>query len=86
MKASFYTNVFPVEQIEEAIALLAEMSYDGLELWDQYLASVDIRCLADLIKENGITVVQLCPYFDFVSGPAEGEKTLKIAQNRSSLR
>lgn len=80
MKTSFCTNVFRHQDMDAAVVRLAQMGYDGLEFWDQYLVQADIDGLSSLLRRNGIAVSQLCPYFDFVSGRERWEETLKVAE------
>ena len=51
MKASFCTNVFgnTQEAIGQAIPKLAQMGYDGLEFWEQYLSNADLKWLKEIM-------------------------------------
>ena len=63
MRASFCTNVFGNTQqaMEQAIPKLAQMGYDGLEFWEQYLSSADLKWLKGLMDANHLEIVQICP-------------------------
>ena len=82
MKAAFCTNVFgnTKEAMAEAIPRLAEMGYDGLEFWEQYLAEADLSWLRDFMDAHKLEIVQICPYFDFTEGKAKWDESLKIAE------
>ena len=85
MKISFCTNIFRDEDIAEAIKRLAQLGYDGLEFWDQYLQKADIPWLVEHLQANKIAVSQLCPYFDFTGGKERWEESIKIAEKYISL-
>ena len=69
MKASFCTNAFGNTQqdIQQAIPKLAQMGYDGLEFWEQYLPGADLKWLKGIMDAHHLEIVQICPYFDFTT-------------------
>ncbi|MCZ6680113.1 MAG: TIM barrel protein, partial [Candidatus Poribacteria bacterium] len=82
MKASFCTNAFgnTQEAIEEAIPQLAEMGYDGLEFWEQYLSGADLKWLKGFVDEHQLEIVQICPYFDFTTSAETWERSIRDAE------
>ena len=78
MKASFCTNAFGNTQqaIEEAIPKLAQMGYDGLEFWEQYLPNADLKWLKGIMDTHHLEIVQICPYFDFTTSSETWEQSI----------
>ena len=69
MKSSFCTNAFGNDQAdqEKAIPYLAELGYDGIELWQQYLCNADLGWVRSIADGHDLEIVQICPYFDFTT-------------------
>ena len=65
MKASFCTNAFGNTQqdIEQAIPALAQMGYDGLEFWEQYLPSADLKWLKGIMDAHHLEISPDLPIF-----------------------
>ena len=82
MKASFCTLVFGDTQADmaEAIPRLAKMGYHGLEFWDQYLCTADLGWLKETMDEHDLRIVQICPYFDFMTGEEAYRKSIMDAR------
>jgi sugar phosphate isomerase/epimerase len=82
MKASFCANAFghTQEDIEEAIPRLAELGYDGLELWEQYLKEADLGWVKAITDEHDLEIVQICPYFDFTTSLETWDKSIRDAE------
>lgn len=80
MKAGFCTNVFKSDEMEYAIRRLAELGYDGLEFWQQYLDNVDIKWLKDLMDELKLETAQVCPYFNFTGTEEEWKESINLAK------
>lgn len=57
--------------MEYAIKRLAELEYDGLEFWQQYLDNIDIKWLKNFMDELGLETAQVCPYFNFTGTEEE---------------
>jgi sugar phosphate isomerase/epimerase len=41
MKTAFCTNIFPHDEIPEALQRLKDIGYDGVEFWQDYLESTN---------------------------------------------
>ena len=82
MKASFCTNAFGNTQqaIEQAIPKLAQMGYDGLEFWEQYLPNADLKWLKEIMDAHRLEIVQICPYFDFTTSSETWEQSIRDAE------
>ncbi len=80
IKSSFCTNVMPKANIPEAISILANLGYDGVELWDNFLMSSDVQWLKNYLLEKRIRCSQICPYFDFTGGKEKWNESIKIAE------
>ena len=77
MKTAFCA-IFKPEEMENAIGQLAELGYEGLEFWDQYLSQIDARWLKTILDDNHIEVAQVCPYFNFTSGEEKWKESMQI--------
>lgn len=64
---------------EAGLARLREYGFDGIELWPRYLEEWGVARWKTALDAIGMCCVQLCPYFDFVSGEA------KLAASRRML-
>ncbi len=60
------------------MARLREYGFDGVELWPQALDQFGVERWADALREQGMRCLQLCPYFNFVAGPVEFDRTREI--------
>jgi len=58
------TDVAP----EEGLQRVRAAGFDGIELWPDDLRRFGAQRWAGLLQNAGLRCVQLCPYFDFVSG------------------
>ena len=82
MKSSFCTNAFGNTQAdqEKAIPYLAELGYDGIELWQQYLCHADLGWVRSVTAEHDLRIVQICPYFDFTTSQATWDRSIRDAE------
>ncbi len=82
MKSAFCTNAFGNTQAdqEEAIPYLAELGYDGIELWQQYLCHADLGWVRSITADHGLEIVQICPYFDFTTSRATWDRSILDAE------
>ena len=82
MKAAFCTKWIAdtQEEMERAIPVLAEMGYDGLEFWEQYLSSADLGWLKKTMDSLGLEIVQICPYFDFTTSSQTWDQSIRDAE------
>ena len=82
MKAAFCTLVFGNTQadMEAAIPRLAEMGYDGLEFWEQYLSDADLGWLRGAVDAHRLEIVQICPYFDFTTSSETWNRSIRDAE------
>ena len=62
----------------EGLARLRGDGFDGVELWPQVLEQFGVERWATALRDTGMRCLQLCPYFNFVAGPAEFERTREI--------
>lgn len=63
---------------EEGLSRLRDCGFDGIELWPQALEQFGVERWARALRENGMRCLQLCPYFNFVAGPAKLEESRRI--------
>ncbi len=63
---------------EEGLGRLREYGFDGVELWPQALDYFGAERWARALREQGMRCLQLCPYFNFVAGPAKLEESREI--------
>ncbi len=82
MKSSFCTNAFGNTQAdqEKAVPYLAELGYDGIELWQQYLCHADLGWVRSITAEHDLRIVQICPYFDFTTSQATWDQSIRDAE------
>lgn len=80
MKISLCTNVFPLEQIPQACVRLKAMGYDGVELWHQFLVSRPLEQIRREILGLGLSVTQLCPYFNVTGTREELQDSYRLAE------
>jgi len=82
MKASFAMLGcgYSQEVAERGIALVGRLGYDGIEFWKQYLDHADLDWVRGACEARGLTVVQICPYFDFTTSPESYEEALREAE------
>lgn len=81
MKLSFCTNVYPIDRIPAACAMLKELGYDGVELWHQYIVSRPIERIREEILALGLEIVQLCPYFNLTGTKEQLAASYTLAQD-----
>lgn len=79
IKASF-CYVFEPEEIDKAVARLAEMGYDGIEFWQKIIETIPTQRIKSVLNGNGIACSQVCPYFDFVSGKEKWDATIEMGK------
>ena len=80
IKSSFCTNIMPLQELPEAIKSLANLGYDGVELWDNFLRENEIDWISELLNDNKIRASQICPYFNFTGSPEEWNESIQIAE------
>lgn len=82
MKSAFCTNAFGNEQAdqEKAIPYLAELGYDGIELWQQYLCHADLAWVRSIADGHDLEIVQICPYFDFTTSQDTWDQSTRDAE------
>jgi sugar phosphate isomerase/epimerase len=68
------------EVAEECVDLVGKLGYDGIEFWKQYLDHADLDWVRRASEAAGLTIVQICPYFDFTGGPETYEASLREAE------
>jgi sugar phosphate isomerase/epimerase len=61
---------FGSESPEATLPRLRDCGFDGVELWPAPLDEFGTARWAAALSANGMRCAQLCPYFDFVHGPA----------------
>lgn len=79
IKASF-CYVFQPAEVDEAVARLAGLGYDGIEFWQQIIETMPVPRLKSALTANGIACSQVCPYFDFVSGKEKWDATIEMGK------
>ncbi|MCG3181549.1 MAG: hypothetical protein BIFFINMI_03945 [Phycisphaerae bacterium] len=85
MKISFCINVFRNDELIPACYRLAELGYDGVEIWQRQVEQNRWPMLRAAVADAGLSVAQLCPYFDLVHGPAGVEASVKLAREYVNL-
>lgn len=80
MMAAYCTNIFSTNEMPEALKLLKDMGYQGVEFWHQYLMEIDIVQLKGLVDEIGLEVAQICPYFNVTGTQQELLNTYEMAE------
>jgi sugar phosphate isomerase/epimerase len=63
---------------EEGLPRLRTAGFDGIELWPQILEAFGDERWARALRAEGMRCLQLCPYFNFVAGPAAVEESRHI--------
>ena len=83
MKFSFCSIAFrqTKESLYEIIPVLAEIGYDGIEIWANHLSEdkLDLEDLTFCLETHGLTVPMISPYFNITGNQAEWEATLVSA-------
>ena len=64
---------------EDGVPRLKQFGFEGIELWPDFLKAWGASRWAAALQMAKMECFQLCPYFDFVSGP------LRLAQSRQML-
>src|SRR5438046_4469526 len=79
MKASFAMLGcgYSQEVAERGISLAGRLGYDGIDLWKQYLDHADLDWVRGACEAQGLTILQICPYFDFTTSQQTYEETLR---------
>jgi 3-dehydroshikimate dehydratase len=85
MKTSFCTNVFKPEELEERIADLSKLGYDGVEFWQQHLDGADREKVKKMLEDNNISASQLCPYFDFTDTEEKRLESIELGKKYAEL-
>jgi sugar phosphate isomerase/epimerase len=75
-----YPTEWNATEIPAAMLRLKRLGYDGVEFWEQTLRNTEIDRVADALRAADIACAQLCPYFNFVDGPALWDNSLRIAE------
>ncbi len=81
MKLSFCTNVYPIDKIPAACAMLKKLGYDGVELWHQYILSRPIEQVRAETIDLGLEITQLCPYFNVTGTKEQLEESYALARD-----
>lgn len=63
---------------EVGLPRLKGCGFDGVELWPNFLQQWGALRWASALQESGMKCLQLCPYFNFVHGLAEIERSREI--------
>jgi sugar phosphate isomerase/epimerase len=81
-KVSFCMMGFGYSQevAEQCIALFSQLGYDGIEYWKQYLDHANLDWVRLASEAAGLTIVQVCPYFDFTTSQETYEESLREAE------
>ncbi|SHF57333.1 Sugar phosphate isomerase/epimerase [Caldanaerobius fijiensis DSM 17918] len=79
MIKSAFCYIFKVEDFDQAVAKLASLGYDGVELWPQVVEVIPIEHIKEMLDANKIACAQICPYFNFVEGKELWDKSMEIA-------
>lgn len=85
MKTAFCTNVFKSEEMEDRLAELATLGYDGVEFWQQYLDSADKTRLKEVLDKLNLDAAQLCPYFDFTDTEERRHESIELGKKYVEL-
>jgi len=85
MKIGFCCNIFREEEMDESLARLGRMGYDGVELWEEFLFKCDPRRLKENLKYARLEVAQQCAYFDFTGSAEEWQKSLETNARHLAL-
>jgi 3-dehydroshikimate dehydratase len=80
MKAGFCTNCIKDVSLEDALPVLAELGYDGVEFWDKQICTHDLEELKAVLDRVGLECAQVCPYFDFTGGEEKWERSIWLAE------
>ena len=59
---------------------IREIGYEGTELWQQLLDTVDIDEAREVMEVTGLEVVQICPYFNFTGTEEDWKDSLETAR------
>jgi len=76
---------FPGVTPEEGLRRLKACGFDGIELWPQALAEWGADRWQPALEETGMRMLQLCPYFDYVSGEAKVQSSRVMLQEYLAL-
>lgn len=78
MKLSFCARNFgeDLPNVRKALLAIKEIGYEGTELWQQLLTAVDLDALRGVVEESGLTVVQICPYFNWTGTAQQWEESM----------
>src|SRR5579875_767110 len=82
MNTSFCMMGFGYTQeiAERCITLASELGYDAIEFWKPYLDTADLAWTRRLCERHGLTILQLCPYFDFSTSQETCDESLREAE------
>lgn len=80
MKAGFCTNCIKDTPLEDALHILAQLGYDGVEFWDKQLRVCDLDELRGVMDSVGLECAQVCPYFDFTGDDEQWENSIRLAE------
>lgn len=84
MKFSFCSIAFRKtgETLTEIIPRLAEVGYEGVEIWANHLAGdgADARSIRACLNEHGLSVPMISPYFNITGNERQWKSTLDSAR------
>ncbi|MDP1808789.1 MAG: sugar phosphate isomerase/epimerase [Actinomycetota bacterium] len=84
MKISFCSIAFRKtdEPLTAIIPSLAEIGYDGVEIWGNHLVGdgSDITAVESVLTENNMSVPMISPYFNVTGSKSDWETTLAAAK------
>ena len=88
MLLSFCSIAFRGSRIDDIIPRIAELGYDGIEIWGNHVEEFhrrngEIRTLSDLLMDSQLSVPLISPYFSFTEGEAKQELSFRLARKFS---
>jgi len=63
------------DNVKAGLKGIKEIGYEGTEFWQQFLLQTDVEKLADVTREIGLKVVQICGYFKWTGTDEEWEES-----------
>lgn len=70
--------VFRDVKLEEGLARLKALGFDGIELWPDLIEQHGAAAWSRALAETGMQCLQLCPYFNFMGGEPTLQKSREI--------
>src|SRR5882724_9649171 len=71
---------FAADTPESGLPRLREAGFEGIELWPDFLTEFGAERWATALTTHGMRCFQLCPYFNFVHGPAKIAESWRILE------